>query len=61
MPQHTRHDAGVGAKVTQQDQCPDRRYSVCLAVMAPGLLANGARPYAQGTPAALVGAACSSN
>ena len=41
MPQHTRHDADVGAEVTQQDQCPDRRYSVCLAVMAPGLLANG--------------------
>ena len=41
MPQHTRHDADVGAEVTQQDQRSDRRYSVCLAVMAPDLLTDG--------------------
>ena len=41
MPQHTRHDAGIGGEVAEQDQGPDRCYSVGLAVMAPSLLTDG--------------------
>jgi len=41
MPQDTSHDAGIGADIAQQDQCPDNSYSVGLAVMAPSLLTDG--------------------
>ena len=41
MPQDTRHYAGIGADIAQQDQRSNNSYSVCLAVMAPSLLTDG--------------------
>ena len=48
MPQHTRHDAGIGGEVAEQDQRSDRCYSVGLAVVAPGLFTDGHAPEAPG-------------
>lgn len=35
MPQHTHHDAGVGADIAQQDQGPNHRHSIGLLVVTP--------------------------
>ena len=44
MAQHTRHDAGIGAEIAQQDQRPDCCHSIGLAVMAPDLFTDGKAP-----------------
>jgi hypothetical protein len=46
MPHDAGHDAGVGQQVAEQDQGSDRRYSVCLAVMATSFLTDGQAPEA---------------